>query len=90
MSSAAKAIVIIDAMQAKRKAPAGDNPQSSIRKFFTLSRPGSPKSPSKEGRPALSGSGGKARVVEQGGYVKKREETRERWRVREDGRMSVD
>ncbi|KAI0004278.1 hypothetical protein BJV74DRAFT_881428 [Russula compacta] len=94
MSPAAKAIVIIDAMQAKRKATSGDAPQSSFRKFFSLSRPASPKSPSKEGGLALSSGGGKGKVVEQEDNIKKRDGTRERWRVREvrksDRRMSVD
>ena len=93
MSPAAKAIVIIDAMQAKRKATSGDPPQSSFRKFFSLSRPASPKSPNKEGL-ALSSGGGKGKVVEQEDNIKKRDGTRERWRVREvrksDRRMSVD
>ena len=70
MSAAAKAIVIIDAVQAKRKPPSGE---SSFRKFFSLSRPDSPKSPSTEGRPAFSGGGGKGKVVEQEDYTKKRE-----------------
>jgi hypothetical protein len=79
MSPAAKAIVIIDAMQAKQKATPGDAPQSSFRKFFSLSRPDSPKSPSKEGRPALSGGGAKGKTVERGGSVRRREGT---WRMR--------
>jgi hypothetical protein len=84
MSPAAKAIVVIDAMQAKRK----DAPQSSFRKFFSLSRPGSPKSASKEGR-ALSGGGGKGKMMEQEDNMKKREGTR-RMRGMSDRRMSVD
>jgi hypothetical protein len=72
MSPAAKAIVIIDAVQAKRK----DAPQSSFRKFFSLSRPESPKSPSKEGRPALSGGGAKGKMVEREDSVRRREGTR--------------
>ena len=76
MSAAAKAIVIIDAVQAKRKTPTGDASQSSFRKFFSLSRPDSPKSPSKEGRPAFSGGGGKGKMVDQDDYTKKREGTR--------------
>ncbi len=79
MSPAAKAIVIIDAMQAKRKATSGDAPQSSFRKFFSLSRPDSPKSPSKEGRPAFSSGGAKGKVVEQEDNVRRREGT---WRMR--------
>jgi hypothetical protein len=89
MSPAAKAIVIIDAMQAKRKATSGDAPQSSFRKFFSLSRPSSPKSPSKEARPALSGGGGNGKMMEQEDYMKKREGTR-RTRGMSDRRMSVD
>jgi hypothetical protein len=91
---AAQAIVIFDAMQAKRKATSGDAPQSSFRKFFSLARPGSPKSSSKEGRPALSGGGGKGKVVEQEDNIKKRDGT---WRTRgmpevtkSDRRMSFD
>ena len=76
MSSAAKAIVIIDAMQAKRKAASGDGPQSSFRKFFSLSRPESPKSPSREGRPSLSGGGAKGKMVEREDSVRRREEAR--------------
>ena len=76
MSPAAKAIVIIDAMQAKRKTTSGDAPQSSFRKFFSLSRPESPKSPSKEGRPALSGGGAKGKMVEREDSVRRREGTR--------------
>jgi hypothetical protein len=79
MSPAAKAIVIIDAMQAKRKTTSSDAPQSSFRKFFSLSRPGSPKSPSKEERPALSGGGAKGKMVERGDSVRRREGT---WRMR--------
>ena len=79
MSPAAKAIVIIDAMQAKRKTTSGDAPQSSFRKFFSLSRPESPKSPSKEGRPALSGGGAKGKMVEREDSVRKREGM---WRMR--------
>jgi hypothetical protein len=79
MSPAAKAIVIIDAMQAKRKATSGDAPQSSFRKFFSLSRPESPKSSGKEGRPAWSGSGAKSKVVEQEDNVRRQEGT---WRMR--------
>jgi hypothetical protein len=79
MSPAAKAIVIIDAMQAKRKATSGDAPQSSFRKFFSLSRPESPKSPSKEGRPTLSGGEAKGKMVERGDSVRRREGT---WRMR--------
>lgn len=79
MSPAAKAIVIIDAMQAKRKATSGDAPQSSFRKFFSLSRPESPKSPSKEGRPTLAGGGAKGKMVEREDSVRKREGT---WRMR--------
>jgi hypothetical protein len=76
MSPAAKAIVIIDAMQAKRKTASGDAPQSSFRKFFSLSRPGSPKSPSREERPDLSGGGAKGKMVEREDSVKRREGTR--------------
>jgi hypothetical protein len=76
---AAQAIVIFDALQAKRKATSGDAPQSSFRKFFSLSRPGSPKSSSKEGRPAMSGGDGKGKVTEQEDNLKKREGT---WRTR--------
>jgi len=101
MSPAAKAIVIIDAMQAKRKPTSGDNPQSSFRKFFSLSRPGSPKSSNKEGRTtpsslSLSSGGAKGKVVEDDS-LKKRGGSRERWRVRgmpevtkSNRRMSVD
>jgi len=103
MSPAAKAIVIIDAMQAKRKATSGDSPQSSFRKFFSLSRPGSPKSSNtnKEGRTtpsslSLSSGGAKGKVAEDDS-LKKREGSRERWRVRgmpevtkSNRRMSVD
>ena len=77
MSPAAKAIVIIDAMQAKRKATSGDGPQSSFRKFFSLSsRPESPKSPSREGRSSLPGGGPKGKMVEREDSVRKREGTR--------------
>lgn len=76
MSAAAKAIVLIDAMQAKRKAPSGDASQSSFRKFFSISRPDSPKSPSKEGRPAFPSGGGKGRVADQEDNMKRREGTR--------------
>lgn len=79
MSPAAKAIVIIDAMQAKRKTTSGDGSQSSFRKFFSFSRPESPKSPSKEGRPALSGGGAKGKMVEREDSVRRREGT---WRMR--------
>jgi hypothetical protein len=79
MSPAAKAIVIIDAMQAKRKTASGDAPQSSFRKFFSLSRPESPKSPTKEGRPNLSGGGAKGKMVEREDSVRRREGT---WRRR--------
>ncbi|KAI9512786.1 hypothetical protein F5148DRAFT_1279309 [Russula earlei] len=96
MSPAAKAIVIIDAMQAKRKATSGDTSQSSFRKFFNLSRPGSPKPPSKEPRTISPSGGGKAKFVEPDN-LKKREGSRERWRVRGmpevtngNRRMSVD
>ena len=94
MSPAAKAIVIIDAMQAKRKPTSGDAPQSSFRKFFSLARPESPKSPSKEGRPALSGGGAKGKTVEREDSVRRREGT---WRMRgtpevtkSNRRLSVD
>lgn len=97
MSAAAKAIVIIDAMQAKRKATSGDAPQSSFRKFFSLNRPDSPKSPSKEDKVGLSSGRGKGKMVESEDNTKKRERTRERWHVRRmselpksDRRMSVD
>ena len=93
MSPAAKAIVIIDAMQAKRK-HTSDAPQSSFRKFFSLSRPESPKSPVREGRPSLSSSGDKGKMVERGDSVRKREGT---WRTRgtsevtkRNRRMTVD
>lgn len=76
MSPAAKAIVIIDAMQAKRKTTSGDAPQSSFRKFFSLSRPEPPKSPSNEGRPGLSGGGAKGKMVEREDSVRRREGTR--------------
>lgn len=79
MSPAAKAIVIIDAVQAKRKVTSSDAPQSSFRKFFSLSRPGSPKSPTKEERPALSGGGAKGKTVERGDSYRRREGT---WRMR--------
>ncbi|KAH9025075.1 hypothetical protein EDB84DRAFT_1564204 [Lactarius hengduanensis] len=50
MSPAAKAIVVFDAIEAKRKAPTGDTSQSGFRKFFSLARPDSPgKSPGKKG-----------------------------------------
>lgn len=78
MSAAAKAIVIIDAMQAKRKTTSGDAPQSSFRKFFSLSRPESPKSPSKEGRPSLSDGGARGKV-EREDSLRRREGT---WRMR--------
>jgi len=94
MSAAAKAIVIIDAVQAKRKGTSGDAPQSGFRKFFSLSRPGSPKSQDKENKVALSSGRGKGKMVESEDNAKKREETRERWHVRRmsksDRRMSVD
>lgn len=94
MSAAAKAIVIIDAMQAKRKGTSGDAPQSGFRKFFSLSRPDSPKSPGKETKVALSAGRGKGKMVESEDNGKKREETRERWHVKRmsksDRRMSVD
>jgi hypothetical protein len=97
MSAAAKAIVIIDAMQAKRKTTSGDAPQSSFRKFFSLNRPESPKSPSKEDKVGLSSGRGKGKMVESEDNTKKRERTRERWNVRRmselpksDRRMSVD
>lgn len=97
MSAAAKAIVIIDAMQAKRKATSGDAPQSSFRKFFSLNRPDSPKSPSKEDKVGLSSGRGKDKMVESEDGTKKGERTRERWHVRRmselpksDRRLSVD
>jgi hypothetical protein len=94
MSAAAKAIVIIDAMQAKRKGTSGDPPQSGFRKFFSLSRPESPKSPGKETKAALPNSRGKGKMVESEDNGKKREETRERWHVkrmsRSDRRMTVE
>jgi len=94
MSAAAKAIVIIDAMQAKRKGTSGDAPQSGFRKFFSLSRPDSPKPPSKETKVALSSGRGKGKMVESEDNGKKREETRERWHVKRmsksDRRMTVD
>lgn len=94
MSPAAKAIVIIDAMQAKRKA-SSDGPQSSFRKFFNLSRPESPKSPTKERRPSLPGGGAKGKMVEREDSVRRREGT---WRTRgtpevttkRDRRVTVD
>jgi hypothetical protein len=97
MSPTAKAIVIIDAMEAKRKATGGDSSQSAFRKFFSLSRPDSPgKSPGKERRP-LSPGGSKSRVMEQADNGKKREGGRERGRVKgmpevrkSDRRMSMD
>ena len=95
MSAAAKAIVIIDAVQAKRKGTSsGDAPQSGFRKFFSLSRPDSPKSPGKESNVTLSSGRGKGKMVESEDNAKKREETRERWHVRRmsksNRRMSVD
>jgi hypothetical protein len=97
MSAAAKAIVIIDAVQAKRKATSGDGPQSSFRKFFSLSRPDSPKSPSKESKVPLSSGRGKGRMVDSEDNSKKRDGTRERWHMRRmsetakhDRRLSVD
>ena len=97
MSPTAKAIVIIDAMEAKRKATGGDSSQSAFRKFFSLSRPDSPgKSPGKERRP-LSPGGSKSRIVEQADNGKKREGGREHGRVKgmpevrkSDRRMSMD
>jgi hypothetical protein len=96
MSSAAKALVIIDAVQAKRKGTSGDAPQSSFRKFFSLNRPESPKSPSKEDK-VVSSSRGKGKMAESEDNTKKRERTRERWHVRRmselpksDRRMSVE
>ena len=58
MSPAAKAIVILDAVQSKRKATSGDATQSGFRKFFSLSRRDSPgKSPSKGKKFTLAGGG---------------------------------
>lgn len=66
MSPAAKAIVVFDAIEAKRKATSGDASQSSFRKFFSLSRPDSPgKSPGKEKKLALAGGGSKSKLLEQ-------------------------
>lgn len=101
MSPAAKAIVVFDAIDAKRRPPAGDTPQpSGFRKFFSLSRPDSPgKSPGKERKSVLSGGGSKSRLLEQeDGTTNKREgAARERWRMRgtpegtkSHRRMSVD
>ncbi|KAI0307860.1 hypothetical protein B0F90DRAFT_1664843 [Multifurca ochricompacta] len=99
MSPTAKAIVIIDAMEAKRKAAGGDVSQSNFRKFFSLSRPDSPssKSPGKERKLVLSSGGSKSKILEQEDDAKKREGSRERWRLRGmaevtqgDRRMSVD
>ena len=66
MSPAAKAIVVFDAIEAKRKATSGDASQSSFRKFFSLSRPDSPgKSPGKEKKLALTSGGSKSKLLEQ-------------------------
>ena len=94
MSAAAKAIVIIDAVQAKRKGTSGDAPQSGFRKFFSLSRPGSPKPPDNESKVALSSGRGKGKMMESEDNARRREETRERWHVRRmsksNRRMSVE
>ncbi|KAI0257500.1 hypothetical protein BJV78DRAFT_1150379 [Lactifluus subvellereus] len=98
MSPAAKAIVIIDAVEAKRKATGGESSQSAFRKFFSLSRPDSPsKSPGKERRLPSPPGGSKSKFVEQEDNGKKREGGRERRRVKgmsevtkSDRRMSVD
>jgi hypothetical protein len=98
MSAAAKAIVVIDAMEAKRKATGGDSSQSAFRKFFSLSRPDSPnKSPNKERRTPSSLSP-KGKLAEQEDNSRKREGGRERWRVKgmpsevtkSDQRITVD
>jgi hypothetical protein len=99
MSAAAKAIVIIDAMEAKRKATGGDSSQSAFRKFFSLSRPDSPnKSSGKERRTPSRSLSPNNRLVEQEDNSRKREGGRERWRARgtpsevtkSDQRIAVD
>jgi len=81
MSPAAKAIVVFDAIEAKRKA--GETSQSSFRKIFSLSRPDSPsKSLGKERKLALSGGGSKNKLLEQEDGTNKREGA-----AREPGRM---
>ena len=99
MSPAAKAIVVFDAIEAKRKATNGDPPQSSFRKFFSLSRPDSPgKSPDKLRKLALTGGGSKCKLLEQEDGANQREgAARERLRTRGmpegrkgNRRMSVD
>jgi hypothetical protein len=98
MSAAAKAIVVIDAVEAKRRATAADSSQSAFRKFFSLARPRSPsKSPGKERRLPLSPGGSRSKLVEQEDNSRNREGGRERWRVKgmpevtkSDRRVSVD
>ncbi|KAH9064162.1 hypothetical protein EDB87DRAFT_1765767 [Lactarius vividus] len=99
MSPAAKAIVVFDAIEAKRKAATGDTSQSGFRKFFSLTRPDSPgKSSGKERKLLLSGGGSKSKLLEQEDGTDKREgAARERWRTRgtpegrkSHRRMSVD
>ncbi|KAH9025864.1 hypothetical protein EDB85DRAFT_2149479 [Lactarius pseudohatsudake] len=93
------AIVVFDAIEAKRKAATGDTSQSGFRKFFSLARPDSPgKSPGKERKLVLSGGGSKNKLLEQEDGTDKREgAARERWRTRgapegrkSHRRMSVD
>ena len=97
MSPAAKAIVVFDAIESKRKAGSGDAPQSSFRKFFSLSRPDSPgKSPGKDRKLVLSGGGSKSKLLEQEDGTNKREgSSTRRTRGMPEGRknnrrMSVD
>ena len=96
MSPAAKAIVVFDAIESKRKAGSGDAPQSSFRKFFSLSRPDSPgKSPGKDRKLTLSSGGSKSKLLEQEDGTNKREGSARRTRGMPEGRkgnrrMSVD
>ncbi|KAI0274701.1 hypothetical protein BC834DRAFT_965198 [Gloeopeniophorella convolvens] len=96
MSPAAKAIVIIDAMESKRKVT-NEGSSSGLRRFFSLSRQESPsKSPDKGRKRTSSGGVSKVKSFEQEEAERKRSGVRERWRKRtpeatkSDRRMSVD
>ena len=91
MSPAAKAIVVFDAIESKQqKATTGNAPQSSFRKFFSLSRPDSPpiKSPGKDRNLVLSGGGSKSRLLEQEDGTSRREGAPRRTRETPEGRKS--
>jgi hypothetical protein len=95
MSAAAKVIVAVDAVEAKRRATTADSSQSAFRKFFSF-RPRSPTRSPERGLP-LSTGGNRSKLVEKEDDSRKREGGRERWRVKgmpevtkSDQRVSVD